>query len=137
MHRRNEIVIGVLAGVLGLALLVFVVFGPSYGTSSTDATTGRTVVGTASMVQIGLDPRALAFILAMGACMVAVAVASFQHGRGGSAWLRLLYVGAGLLVVGVFLSIASIGILLLPSTALAVVAAVMGRAAGRHSGLVR
>lgn len=131
VSSRIEVVSGLLAGLLGAALLAFAVFGPSYGTSSTNLRTGGESLSYVSMVALGLDPRAVAFLALMAACLASVASASYLHSRlGGHAWLALLRVCAVLLVLGAFIGSASIG-LLLPSGALAMVAAAAGNQSPR------
>lgn len=120
-------VTGLLAGVLGLAALALFIFGPSYATETSytrgDGTTG-TIHGTMSALQMGLDPLAAVFLAVLAACSISVAAGAYLYGRAGTRGpLILLRTCAGLLVLGVVLGIASIGIPLLPSAVLAVIAA--------------
>lgn len=132
MRRHTEVMSGSLAGLLGAASLAFAVFGPSYGTSSPDPRTGGESVSYVSMVHLGLDPRAVAFLALMAACLAGVVIASYLHSRvGGRAWLTLLWTCAVLLVLGAFIGSASIGLLLLPAAALALIAAAAGNQSPR------
>jgi hypothetical protein len=137
MFGRIEVVSGLLAGLLGLALLAYVVFGPAYDTVRTAGSRAGvtwTTRGATSMVQVRLEPPTIAFLIVMGLCMVGVALAAYRRRhRGGGAWLVLLHVCAGLLVLGVVLSIVSIGLFLLPAAVLAVTAAVAGNRTQRRN----
>ena len=134
--RLVELICGMASGVWGWLVLVFFLFGPSYtgsgsGESCSSDPGGTTVCTTlptttfhASALDLGLDPVAKFWLSVMVLVLGAVALSAMLHSRTGSVALRgVLFASTGFLLFLTCLSIASIGLLLLPSLALAIVAA--------------
>jgi hypothetical protein len=118
-------------------VLVFFLFGPSYTGSSSgqscssDPGNGTTACITlhvtnthASALDLGLDPVAKFWLSMLAIVLGAIALSAMLHSRTGSTALRgVLFASTGFLLILTCLSIASIGLLLLPSLALAIAAA--------------
>jgi hypothetical protein len=137
--RVIELICGLAAGAWGLLVLAYFLFGPSYTGSSSGgqscssgSTAGTTVCTTftvtdthASALDLGLDPMAKFWLSVMAIVLGTIAISAMLHSRTNSVgWRSALVAGTGLLVALTCLSIASIGMLLLPSLALAIVASV-------------
>lgn len=134
--RLVELICGLAAGMWGWLVLVFFLFGPSYTGSSSGQScsldpSGTTVCTTfhvtdthASALDLGLDPVAKFWLSIIAIVLGAIALSAMLHSRTGSMALRgVLFASTGFLLFLTCLSIASIGMLLLPSLALAIVAA--------------
>ncbi len=78
------------------------------------------------------------FVLLLAAAAVGVAVSAYQHSNHPiSSWLTLLWVSSLVLLVSTVLSIASVGLLLLPAILLALIAHIAGRRQARTDSTAR
>lgn len=136
--RQIELLCGLLALPIGVATWVYLLLGPTYRYASTRIdSAGRTttVGGSASILEMGVRPETLVFLVAVLLCVIAIGVGAYLHGRhGDQVGLALLWFGATLLLAAVTLSLASTGLFLAPTTLLAVIATIAGSAAqaARH-----
>jgi len=114
--QRIEAVTGLIAGLLGLVLLAYVLFGPSYQfLSSPDGGSGR-----ASLLQAGISPLAIVSLSLLALVLLGIMFGSVQHSRtAASGWRWLLVCSVLLLVILNILSLPSIGLWLIPVTLLA------------------
>ncbi len=130
MLRRIEFMSGLATSVLGLIGWAYAAFGPTYRhVGSAISSNGRTttVSGPSSVVQQGLEPSGVIFFVAMLLVVVSfAAVASWHTQRRGTAALVILWALTSLLWISVVLGAASIGVLLLPATLLAMITSVTG-----------
>jgi len=132
---------GVTSGILGVAALLFILFGPLYGTASsvavpsscdssgvcTTTPTSTETHGTASLLQMGLEPITAMILSILLLCLLAIALSAVLHSSWRqSGWLVVLWIGAVLTLCIAALGTLSIGIFILPSGLLALVAAVLG-----------
>lgn len=133
--RAVEGVCGVLSGVLGLAGLGVAFWAPGDVSCSSTTTSSGSVTQTCHTVSYiaanGLS-GALPVIVGFAIVFVALALGAALHGwRGAREGRAMLWVATVLLVFGNVLTILSIGVFLLPSTLLALVASVLA-AIGRR-----
>lgn len=134
--RVTEGVCGVLASVLGLAALWLAFWGP-IGTSCTSSTVSGGASQTCNQVSYiaenglyGVLPAIIGFVIVY----VALGLGAALHGwRGTREGRGMLWVATALLVFGNFLTILDIGVFLLPSTLLALVASVLAAIGPRHA----
>jgi hypothetical protein len=132
-----ELICGLAAGAWGLLALAFFLFGPSYTGGSSGQTCSANPDGTttctthpetifhASALQLGLSPDARFWLSLMMLVLGAIAVSAMLHSRTGSATLRgILVACTSLLCFLTCLGIFSVGLFLLPSLALAIIASV-------------
>lgn len=131
--RQIELLCGLLALPLGVATWFYLLLGPTYRyarTSIDSAGRTTTVGGSASMLEMGVRPETLLFLVAALLCVIAVGVGAYLHGRhGDKVGLALLWFGATLLLAAVTISLASTGLFLAPTALLAVIATIAGSAA--------
>lgn len=133
--RTIEGVCGVLAGVLGLAGLGIAFWAPGEVSCTSTTTSEGATTQTCHMVSYiaanGLS-GVLPVIVGFAIVLVALALGAALHGwRGAREGRGMLWVATALLVFGNFLTLLSIGVFLLPSTLLALVASVLA-AIGRR-----
>lgn len=137
IDRWLELLSGLAAGVVGLAIIGFVLFGPVYQTASGSCTSGLdssstctgSVYGTATMSQVngGIPPLALLYFVTLAVLLLGVVASTVMHYRQGSnAWRWRLWTVTGLLIL-VALAVLDQSILMLPSIFLAVVASLSAR----------
>lgn len=135
--RRIEGLSGALAGILGFAALLVVIFAPlgMYGSTSTTTitpgsgpstgggvTTGRSV----SLAETGISATTAYFLAFMALAILGIGVGAVLHSRTRSnAWRALLWLATAVLLVGVVVAILSVGPFLLPSLLLALVASLL------------
>jgi hypothetical protein len=135
--RLVELICGLASGAWGWLVLAFFLFGPSYtgssgGQSCTANPSGPPACTTlpettthTGAFSLGLSPDAKFWISLMVIVLGAIAISAMLHSRTESVALRsMLAACTGLFFFLTCLSIASIGLLLLPSLALAIVASV-------------
>ena len=130
--RRIELASGVASLFLGVAGWAWAVFGPTY-TAAGSYSTGRntapvTVTQPGSLAQVqDLASGPILFLLAILACVIAVGVGAYLHGRRRiSAGLPILVMATLFLVGSVVLSVFTVGPFMAPAASLAVVAAIAG-----------
>lgn len=131
MLRRIELVSGLAAGLVGAAGLAYAVFGPTgrYQESSigTDGTVTRAVTGSTNLLQEGIEPATAAFLVLAFVLFLGVAAGASLRADGHcQAGLLLLWSSVALLVVVTWVALASVGLLLVPGTLLALIAATTG-----------
>ena len=130
--RWLELGSGLAAGVLGLLIVAFVLFGPFYQTATSSCPSGQasatctTQTGTATLAQVnhGYPPLALLYFGALALVSLSLIVSTVLHWRSGSAiWRRCLW-GATILLLIVMLLGFDLWPLVAPSMLLALVAAI-------------
>jgi hypothetical protein len=129
-NDRLELVAALLAAVLGAGAVLFVLLGPLYATQGGSASSDGTVTsvsGSASLLEAGLDPlTATIFAMAVLAA-VGIGLGGVLHvRRGWTAGRALLAISTAALFGVAVLGILSIGVFLMPSTLLGVVALAAG-----------
>lgn len=141
--RTIEGICGVLSGALGLAALGVAFWAPGGTTCSTTITAGGSATQTCAAVSYiaenGLS-GILPIIIGFSIVFVVIALGAALHGWWGVREGRgMLWVATAVLAFGNFLTILDIGVFLLPSTLLALVASLLAivgrrRAAGLAAG---
>jgi hypothetical protein len=133
--RWLELGSGLAAGLLGLLIVTFVLFGPFYqGAVSGSCTVspsggsicspGHTTSATLAQVNGGYPPLALLYFGLLALVLLSLLVSTILHWRSGrSVWRRWLWGTTGLLVI-VALAGLDLWVLVAPSVLLALVAAV-------------
>lgn len=130
--RWLELGSGFAAGVLGLLIVAFVLFGPFYQTATTTCANSQvpatctTQTGTATLAQVnhGYPPLALLYFGALAVVSLSLIVSTVLHWRSGSSlWRRCLWSATGLLVIVALLGL-DLWIFAAPSLLLALVAAI-------------
>ncbi len=140
----GELIAGLAAGVLAVAGIAFLLFGPVYSSSSEQAATatapGSTVppaatvgstVTTSSLLDEGVEFVVGAWLSVVGLLALMIAVSAYLHVRRGSIRAQNLLLGASLSLL--FLSLLgalSLGLLTLPSELLGLIAMLLSRFAG-------
>ncbi len=133
--RWLELLSGLAAGIVGLAIIAFAMFGLVYSTASSvqsncmysqaGTTCTGSVYGTASLVQVngGIPPLALLYFSALAVLLLGLIASTLLHWRLGShLWRKRLWIMAGLLA-RVALAGFDLFVLMVPSVFLALVAA--------------
>ncbi len=125
--QRFEAACGLLAALFGLSGLAYALFGPTYSFANSSGQSG-----TASLVQVGIQPVTLIILGILVLGFIGVAAGAVVHSRtGGSGWRVVLWVSTAFLVILTFLSLLSIGVLLLPGTLFALLASALSFGARR------
>jgi hypothetical protein len=129
-HDRIESVAALVASVMGVAAVLFVLWGPLYSLESSGLSSDGTVTsttGTASLLQVGLDPVTAVVLAVALLASLGIGLGGVVHARTGATLGRGLVAAStvALLVVAI-LGALSIGIFLLPSLALGFVALAAG-----------
>ena len=125
--QRLEAACGLVAALLGFLGLAFALFGPVYRFESSYGQSG-----TANLLQAGLQPSALIALCILSLGLIGVAVSAVVHSRmGGRGWRIVLWISAAVIVILMFLSLPSIGVLLLPSALFALLASTLSLGAKR------
>lgn len=129
-HDRIESVTALVASALGVAAVLFVLWGPLYSLESSGFSSDGTVTsttGTASLLQVGLDPVTAVVLAVALLASLGIGLGGVVHARTGAGLGRGLVAASvvALLVVAI-LGALSIGIFLLPSLALGFVALAAG-----------
>lgn len=132
--RWLELGCGLAAGVVGLAIIAFVLFGPIYqGAMCTTGSDGTVCTSsTAAMAQVnnGIPPLALLYFWTLAGVLLSVMVSTFLHWRfGGSGLRRFLVVTIILLIITAVAGI-DLSIFMIPSILLALVAAFAAQSDG-------
>jgi hypothetical protein len=124
--QRFEAACGLLAALFGLLGLAYALFGPTYNFANSFGH------GTTSLVQVGIQPVTLIILGILVLGLICVAAGAVAHSRtGGSRWRVMLWVSTAVLVALTFLSLLSIGVLLLPGTLFALLASALSLGARR------
>jgi hypothetical protein len=131
--RRLELGAGLAAGVLGLLIVAFVLFGPSYQTATASCSGSQagslcsaTQTGTATLAQVnhGYPPLVLLYFGVLAVVLLSLMVNTILHWRSGSSrWRHGLQVSTGLLVIVMLLGF-DLWVFVAPSLLLALVAAI-------------
>ena len=130
--RRLELGAGLAAGVLGLLIVAFVLFGPFYQTATASCAGSQTgslcsnQTGTATFAQVnhGYPPLALLYFGVLSVVLLCLIVSTVLYWRSGSSlWRRCLWSATGLLVIVALLGL-DLWVLAAPSLLLALVAAI-------------
>ena len=125
--QRLEAACGLLAALFGLLGLAYALFGPTYSFANSSGQSG-----TANLVQVGIQPVTLIILGILVLGFIGVAAGAVVHSRTGGSWWRVvLWVSTAVLVVLTFLSLLSIGVLLLPGTLFALLASALSFGARR------
>jgi hypothetical protein len=125
--QRLEAACGLLAALFGLLGLAYALFGPTYSFANSSGQSG-----TANLVQVGIQPVTLIILGILVLGLAGVAAGAVVHSRtGGSGWWVVLWVSTIVLVILTFLSLLSIGVLLLPGTLFALLASALSFGARR------
>ena len=121
------------AGMLGLLIVAFVLFGPVYQTATGGCASNQagslcspTQTGTATFAQVnhGYPPLALLYFGVLTVVLLGLMVSAILHWRSGSSlWRRCLWSATGLLVIVMLLGF-DLWVLVAPSLLLALVAAI-------------
>jgi hypothetical protein len=125
--RWLELGCGLASGIVGLAIIAFTLFGPSYQgemcTSTADAggTTCTPTTATLAQINNGIPPLALLYFSALAVLLLALMISMLLHWRSGSnAWRWCLWIVAGLFTL-VSLAGLDLFVLMAPSVVLAFV----------------
>lgn len=131
--RWLELGSGLAAGILGLLIVTFVLFGPAYQTatgscsgSQTGSLCSATQTGTATLAQVnnGYPPLALLYFGALAVVLLGLIVSTVLHWRSGSSlWRCCLWSATGLLLIVALLGF-DLWIFAAPSLLLALIAAI-------------
>ena len=125
--QRLEAACGLLAALVGLLGLVYALFGPTYSFANSSGQSG-----TANLVQVGIQPVTLIILGILVLGFIGVVAGAVVHSRtGGGGWRAVLWVSTAVLAVLTFLSLLSIGVLLLPGTLFALLASALSFGARR------
>ena len=125
--RQFESISGLLATLLGLLVLAYMLFGPVYqGISSSGQS------GTASLLQVGIQPVTALILGLLALALIGVTVSVLRHRRTeGNRWRIVLGVSAVVIIAFTLLALPSIGLFMLPSALLALLAFVLSLTANR------
>lgn len=131
--RWLELISGLAAGVLGLLIVAFVLFGPFYQTATSSCTGNQagslcsaTQRGTATLAQVnhGYPPLALLYFGVLAVVLLSLIVSTVLHWHSGSdLWRRCLWGATGLLVIVALLGF-DLWVFSAPSLLLALVASI-------------
>lgn len=130
--RRSliEVATALVATALGVAAVLFVLFGPLYTLESSTVSSDGSVTsifGSESLLQAGLDPLTAVVLAVALLASIGIGLGAVLHARSGAAVGRgLVATSTVALVVVAILGALSIGIFLLPSMALGFVALAAG-----------
>jgi hypothetical protein len=125
--QRLEAACGLLAALFGLLGLAYALFGPTYSFANSSGQSG-----TANLVQVGIQPVTLIILGILVLGLIGVAVGAVLHSRtGSSGWRVVLWVSNIVLLILTFLSLLSIGVLLLPGTLFALLTSTLSFGARR------
>lgn len=124
--RWIEAISGILAGIAGGAAITYLIIGPSYSQENCHITSPGEppicVTGTATLLQVN-GATAIVDLTIVAAMMLGIAIPAVWHSRTGQRGAQgVLWVATAALTFFTILAILSIGALLLPSAALALVA---------------
>jgi hypothetical protein len=115
-RKRTEVLCGLLAGGWGLVLLLGAYLQP-YGDSRNPGPIG---------LHPGFTPIEYPYLIAFGVPHLGIAIGAIGDGSRSSVPMRLLLLGAAVALTGeAVISMASIGLALMPAAALGIVALVM------------
>jgi len=127
--QRYELTLAVGATLLGLAGLFVALTAPLYQTSSMTITTeGERVSeqGTASVLEVGVEPRAIVFLGAAVTALIFVSLGAYLQTRRGMRAGRWLLWAAVIFLAGfALLGAMTIGLFMLPGLLLAIISAVI------------
>ncbi len=116
--QRLEAACGLVAALFGFLGLAFALFGPVYRLESSFGQSR-----TANLLLVGIQPSALIALCILSLGLIGVAVSAVVHSRtGGRGWRIVLWISTAIIVILTFLSLPSIGVFLLPSTLVALLA---------------
>lgn len=128
--RRLELISGLASGIIGLLIVGYMLFGPFYHTetgrctTSSAGTTCASTSGSASLLQVGIDPITILYLSILSLALLGVAVTTLLHSRlGTGVWQWCVWITTILLVITAIAGF-SLAIFMLPSVLLALVAAV-------------
>lgn len=131
--RWLELGSGLAAGILGLMIVAFVLFGPVYQTatgscsgSQAGSLCSATQTGTATLAQVnyGYPPLVLLYFGVLTVVLLGLIVSTVLHWRSGSSfWRRCLWSATGLLVIVALLGL-DLWVFAAPSLLLALIAAI-------------
>ncbi len=125
--RTSKAACGLGAALVGCLGLAYALFGPIYRFESSSGQSG-----TANLLQVGVPPSALLALSILVLGLIGVAVSAVVHSRTrGSGWRIVLWVATMFIVIMTFLTGFSIGLFLLPSTLLALLASAFSLGARR------
>jgi|GEM_PF-2407749 len=125
--RRNELISGLGGGISGILALAYALLGPTYSFERMelhpDGTTSA-ISGSASLLEVqSLQPITILVFVVLALLALGVAAGAYLHARRGMAGGRwLLGISTVILGFGVIITGFSIGLLLLPSFLLALIA---------------
>ncbi|HUG16812.1 MAG TPA: hypothetical protein VMM78_17530 [Thermomicrobiales bacterium] len=133
MARRIEMLSGLAAGLIGVATLLFTLYGPTGRIESAETRPDGTIVtssGATSMLESqSFSVVLILFLTVMTVSLFGVAFGSWTHATSGSAaGFTLLWLSTIALAGGAMLSLLSIGLFFMPSVLLAIIACIAGRA---------
>lgn len=129
ISRWLELVSGLAAGFIGLAIIAFTMFGPSYsgGSCAGDTGSGGTLctTSTATFAQVnhGYPPLALLYFGVLAGVLLSVIVSTLLHWRFGGSGLRRCLWATVVLLLLVAIAGFDLWVLMLPSLLLTLVAA--------------
>ena len=130
--RKLEAACGLGAALVGCLVLACTLFGPIYsfqscsGYVTESSSTSSCQTGTANLLQVGISPVTIVALSILLLGLIGVAVGAVLYSRtGGSGWRIMLWVATFALVILTFLTGFSIGLLLVPSTLLALFASAL------------
>ncbi len=133
LSRRLEPGSGLAAGILGLLIVAWVLFGPIYQTATASCASSQTGtrctpshMGTATLAQVnhGYPPLALLYFGVLALVLLSLMVSTVLHWRSGrDIWRRCLWSATGLLLIVLLLGF-DLWVFVAPSLVLALVAAI-------------
>lgn len=117
-NRRFETISGLGAALLGIIALTYALFGPLY-----QGTTSSGQSGTANMFQVGIQPITFIVFSIVFLALLGVIISTTIHSRTARKTWRFV-LGGSAIVISAFtvLTLPSIGLFMLPSTILTLVA---------------
>lgn len=131
MTRRIEKLSSIAAGLIGAAMLLFALYGPTGTTESTEVHSDGTTVTTRDTTSLfesqDVSLVLILFVTILALSLFGVAFGAHTHAASGSGeGFTLLWVSTIALAGGTLLSMFSIGLFFVPSLLLAIVACVAG-----------
>ncbi len=132
--RWLELGCGLASGIVGLVIIAFTLFGPSYqgevcsSTVGADGATCTPTTATLAQVNNGIPPLALLYFSALAVLLLVLMVSMLLHWRlGSNLWRRCLWIVSSLFVL-VALAGLDLFVLMVPSVVLAFVSLLAAQA---------
>jgi hypothetical protein len=134
-RQRIEAWSGLLSLIFGILGMGYAIFGPIYQYASSTISPGgqsSSTSGTASLLQVGIQPITLIIFCILLLALFAAAIAALSHSRTrGWGWLIILWLSTGVIAIITLLAIFSVGMFFLPALLLALIASIISSIGGR------